>query len=287
MLSSDLSAVEEKPPLAPGATREAHTPARPTLPFITNNGRVCYAGSSKTKGEPAIDQNPPMSVNGKVPPRRLANAARRPREYLTADEVERLMTAARARPSRYGQRDATMILLAYRHGLRVTELGGLRWDMLDLAQGHLHVRRLKNGRPSVHTVRGTELRALRGCSASRHRPPLPVHHRAAHADDRRRVQKAAGGDRGGGAAIAQIGRPGLEYQASNDIRQHLSPLNYGARGLQESRAGGGRRAKAQPINPKPATAPVPIQSAGADRDCPDFASHEEAAFVPRQRRALF
>ena len=69
-----------------------------------------------------MNEQAPMSVNGKVPPRRVSNAARRPREYLTADEVERLMAAARSRPSRYGQRDATMILLAYRHGLRVSEL---------------------------------------------------------------------------------------------------------------------------------------------------------------------
>ena len=97
------------------------------------------------------------------------------------------MATARSRPGRYGQRDATMILLAYRHGLRVSELVGLRWDMLDLAQGHLHVQRLKNGRPSVHTVRGTELRALRRLQREQRPPsPLPVHHRAAHADDRRR-----------------------------------------------------------------------------------------------------
>ena len=113
-----------------------------------------------------------MSVNGNVPPRRLPNAARRPREYLTADEVERLITAARTRPGRHGHRDATMILLAYRHGLRASELIGLRWDMLDLAQGHLHVQRLKNGRPSVHTVRGTELRALRRLQREQ-RPPSP------------------------------------------------------------------------------------------------------------------
>ena len=119
-----------------------------------------------------MDQNPPMSENGKVTPRRVANAARRPREYLTADEVERLMTAARSRPGRYGQRDATMILLAYRHGLRVSELVGLRWDMLDLAQGRLHVTRLKNGRPSVHTVRGSELRALRRLQREQ-APPSP------------------------------------------------------------------------------------------------------------------
>src|SRR4051812_8748774 len=119
-----------------------------------------------------MDRTTPIAVNGNVPPRRLANAARRPREYLTADEVERLMATARARPSRYGHRDATMILLAYRHGLRASELTGLRWDMLDLAQGHLHVRRLKNGRPSVHTVRGTELRALRRLQREQAPPPL-------------------------------------------------------------------------------------------------------------------
>ena len=79
-----------------------------------------------------------MLVNGNVPPRRRPNAALRPREYLTADEVERLIVAARARPGRNGHRDATMILMAYRHGLRASELTGLRWDMLDLAQGHLH-----------------------------------------------------------------------------------------------------------------------------------------------------
>ena len=44
-----------------------------------------------------MDQNPPMSVNGKVPPLRVSNAARRPREYLTADEVDRLLIAAQKR----------------------------------------------------------------------------------------------------------------------------------------------------------------------------------------------
>ena len=119
-----------------------------------------------------MDQNPPMFENGNVPPRRLANAARRPREYLTAEEVERLMAAARSRPGRYGQRDATMILLAFRHGLRVSELCALRWDMLDLAQGHLHVRRLKNGRPACTPSAAPSCAPCAGCSASRHPPPL-------------------------------------------------------------------------------------------------------------------
>jgi type 1 fimbriae regulatory protein FimB/type 1 fimbriae regulatory protein FimE len=70
------------------------------------------------------------------------------------------MNAARNN-GRHGHRDATLILIAYRHGLRVSELISLRWDQLDLKAGTLHVARLKNGCPSVHPIRGPELRALR------------------------------------------------------------------------------------------------------------------------------
>jgi type 1 fimbriae regulatory protein FimB/type 1 fimbriae regulatory protein FimE len=85
---------------------------------------------------------------------------RRPREYLTPKEVEKLIEAARAR-GRYGHRDATMILVAFRHGLRASELCALRWDQVDFARGLLHVRRLKSGTPSVHPMGGEEIRALR------------------------------------------------------------------------------------------------------------------------------
>ena len=54
-----------------------------------------------------------------------------------------------------------MILVAYRHGLRVAELCALRWDQVDFEHGLLHVRRIKNGMPSVHPIGGEELRALR------------------------------------------------------------------------------------------------------------------------------
>ena len=54
-----------------------------------------------------------------------------------------------------------MILLAYRHGLRASELCSLRWEQVDLAHGRLHVSRAKSGIPSVHPLTGTELRALR------------------------------------------------------------------------------------------------------------------------------
>src|SRR5215471_19307439 len=77
------------------------------------------------------------------PPRRRRNAELRAREYLTDAEVNRLIVAGGN--NRYGHRDATMVLVAYRHGLRAGELVTLRWDAIDFAHGRLHVRRLKGG----------------------------------------------------------------------------------------------------------------------------------------------
>src|SRR5262249_8229095 len=84
----------------------------------------------------------------------------RNREYLTGREIETLMAAAR-KSSRYGHRDATMILLAYRHGLRASQVCDLQWHQVELATGRLHVRRRKKGTPSVHPMQGDEIRALR------------------------------------------------------------------------------------------------------------------------------
>ena len=69
--------------------------------------------------------------------------SRRSREYLTEREVERLIEAAKQ--NRSGHRDATAILVAYRHGPRASELVALRWDDIDLTTGRLHVRRAKGG----------------------------------------------------------------------------------------------------------------------------------------------
>jgi len=100
------------------------------------------------------------AVNGTVPPKRVPNAELRTRKYLDEFEVERLMRAAKA--NRNGQRDATMILIAFRHGLRAAELVDQRWDQVDLGRNAcLHVRRVKNGMPSVHPLQGDEMRALR------------------------------------------------------------------------------------------------------------------------------
>ena len=74
------------------------------------------------------------TIVNRTVPRRAPNTELRPREYLTEREIERLQEAARKR-SRYGHRDATMILIAYRHGLRASEVCGLRWDQIDLNSG--------------------------------------------------------------------------------------------------------------------------------------------------------
>jgi type 1 fimbriae regulatory protein FimB/type 1 fimbriae regulatory protein FimE len=91
--------------------------------------------------------------------RRRPNAELRSREHFTADEVERLIAAAK--DGRHRHRDATMLLVAYRHGLRVSELTDLRWDQVDFATANLHVRRAKKGTPATHPILGDELRALR------------------------------------------------------------------------------------------------------------------------------
>jgi type 1 fimbriae regulatory protein FimB/type 1 fimbriae regulatory protein FimE len=101
----------------------------------------------------------PSAEKRTITPRRRPNAELRTREYLTAAEVERLMAAARK--NREGARDATMILIAFRHGLRASELVDLHWDQVGFDQGVLHVRRVKNGSPAAHPLDGEELRVLR------------------------------------------------------------------------------------------------------------------------------
>jgi integrase len=83
------------------------------------------------------------------------------REHLTPDEVEQLIAAARRAGGRLAERDALLIRIAYRHGLRASELAQLRWDQIDFKARVLHVARRKNGSPSTHPLRGPELRALR------------------------------------------------------------------------------------------------------------------------------
>jgi type 1 fimbriae regulatory protein FimB/type 1 fimbriae regulatory protein FimE len=115
---------------------------------------------------PAVDATP-STVSGTVVqlfPKRPGNRTNRHeqprREYLTPNEVDALMTAARKR-GRYGHRDSTMILIAYRHGLRVRELCDLQWCDVDLEAGRIKVRRVKGSDDSIQPLTGNEIRALR------------------------------------------------------------------------------------------------------------------------------
>lgn len=93
-------------------------------------------------------------------PTRPKNATLREREHLTSQEIERVIQSAK-KVGRHGQRDSAMILVSYRHGLRVSELVSLKWSQIDLESGYIHVVRRKSGVCATHPLFGAELRALR------------------------------------------------------------------------------------------------------------------------------
>lgn len=92
--------------------------------------------------------------------RRPPNSELRSREHLLEKEVERLLVAAK-KSKRHAHRNYTLILMMFRHGLRVGEAITLRWNQVDFDEGNLYVRRLKQGKPSTHPISGVEMRALR------------------------------------------------------------------------------------------------------------------------------
>src|SRR6266404_5614566 len=124
-----------------------------TFPLMFVNGRVYSVPMGQVIELPKRRRVSRRAINGKVtPPRRKSNRESRTREYLTPVEVETLLEAAGS--GRYGQRDRTLLLVMYRHGLRVSETITLRWEQFDLKAGLLSVQRLKQGVPSTHPLRG-------------------------------------------------------------------------------------------------------------------------------------
>jgi type 1 fimbriae regulatory protein FimE len=98
---------------------------------------------------------------------RAKNTDYRQREYLTEGEIDELMAAAGE--SRNPVRDRLLILMAFRHALRVSELVSLRWEQIHLDTHTVHIRRAKNGTPGNHGLQGDELRFLR--ALRRQHPP--------------------------------------------------------------------------------------------------------------------
>ena len=119
----------------------------------------------------------PCTEKRTVTPRRRPNSELRPREHLTDLEVEKLIKAAKA--NRDGARDATMILVCFRHGLRASELCGLQWSDVEFERGTLHVRRSKDGKIGTHPLQGDEMRALRALKRDAKSPFIFVSERGA------------------------------------------------------------------------------------------------------------
>ena len=126
--------------------------------------------------------------------------ARRLRTYLTGDEVARLLRAAKK--SRHGARNHAMILIAYRHGLRASELVNLRWSDVDLESGTIYCRRAKGSRSSVHPLKADETTAFDPSTRSG-----PPNHRASRASrrDRRPVDENSSAQSASSVASASIG----------------------------------------------------------------------------------
>ncbi|MEL7039358.1 MAG: tyrosine-type recombinase/integrase [Cyanobacteria bacterium J06592_8] len=85
----------------------------------------------------------------------------RTREYLLPEEVEAMLSVTQKSLSRHAHRNCTLILLIYRHGLRLSEVAALRWEQIDFKGGTIYVKRVKNGTPSTQPLYGDEIRALR------------------------------------------------------------------------------------------------------------------------------
>jgi type 1 fimbriae regulatory protein FimB/type 1 fimbriae regulatory protein FimE len=179
----------------------------------------------------------PTTENRTVTPRRPKNAELRTREHLTPDEVERLIDAVKS--NRRGHRDALMVLLAYRHGLRAAEVVDLRWEQVDFKTAILNVRRVKAGTSSSHPLTGRELRELRRHQReSRGSPFIFVSERGAPLTApgfSRMVERAAMSADLGIKAHAHMLRHACGYKLANDGHDTRSLQAYlGHRNIQNT-----------------------------------------------------
>src|SRR5271157_2018201 len=128
-------------------------------------------------GKPNLKLVSPAKELRAVQLRRPPNKDLRPREHLTELEIEKLIKAGR--DTRRGARDAAMILIAFRHGLRVSELCGLQWSDVEFETATLHVRRANGGDSATHPLLGDEMRALRALKREARSPFVFVSERGA------------------------------------------------------------------------------------------------------------
>ena len=132
---------------------------RHTVRILPRVPTVALHREAKTVSKSPLRLVSPTKEIRTVMPTRRPNSELRPREHLTEREVEKLIAAAKH--NRHGHRDATMILVGYRHGLRASELCELQWTDMEFETATLHIRRAKGGTMATHPLLGDELRMLR------------------------------------------------------------------------------------------------------------------------------
>lgn len=94
-----------------------------------------------------------------TPPTKPKKSEYGARQYLTPDEIKQLIESAKT-VGRHGHRDSTLILICYRHALRVGELIALRWEQISLEEQRIRIERMKKGNPSTHRLESDEVTAL-------------------------------------------------------------------------------------------------------------------------------
>jgi hypothetical protein len=161
-------------PSAPSLRHDLPDNAYNWVSFLSEPGDFLMNARLKLV-EPCNENRQVEANQARDMPIRPANAELRSREYLTPAEIEKLIKAAK--DGRWPLRDATLIIAAYRHGLRAVEACQLEWSQVEFGRNAaLHVRRAKQGKPSVHPIRGGRAAHADGVAQGIPGQRLRVHH---------------------------------------------------------------------------------------------------------------
>ena len=146
------------------------------------------------------------------------------RDHLTQREINRLFKAVKL--SRNPDRDYTLVLMMYRHGLRRSEVAKMRWSDVDLEGATIYIRRMKGSRSGRHPLQGDEIRSLRKIKGDS--PYLFLSERGSPISPRRIS-----------ALVREAGeRAGVEFQVNSHLLRHscgyyLANKGYDTRLIQD------------------------------------------------------